>query len=374
MRKCIEGTRTTGHEGVFGNMGFLSPRLCRVRALPRLLLAFALLLPATSIFAHAAETAPVFGPFGPESPRMREQLWVMPGGAPDAALRVTVFRPSRALERTPRPVVIINHGTSEAARLAQAMPVFYWLSRWFVERGYVVVLPERRGHGATGGPLVETSGSCADPDHFRSGQLAADDIEAVVRYVRQQSFVDPESVLVAGISTGGWASLALASRNTPGVRAIVNFAGGRGGHAGGRANAVCSAQRLVQAAGTFGKTARIPTLWLYAKNDSYFAPDLAGRMATAFNTAGGSAELHVLPPYEDDGHRIADDQDGWDIWGDIVETFIGETMTAPAAHVASGKPNTVLTTGSIERGNGGANAIGATNGPSAATLPSGSRN
>lgn len=292
-----------------------------------------------------------YGAFGPQSPRMREQLWIMPGGAPATMLRATVFRPPG--DDALRPVVIINHGTSEAARLAQAMPVFYWLSRWFVERGYAVVLPERRGHGATGGDLAEAAGTCSDPDHFRSGQIAADDIEAVVRFVRRQQFADPQRILVAGVSTGGWASLALAARNPEGVRAVVNFAGGRGGHAGGRANAVCGAGRLVEAAASYGKTAKIPTLWLYAQNDSYFAPSLAQRMAKAFTTAGGRAELHVLPPYADDGHSIADDEDGWDIWGQQMQAFLALTMhgDAPAtAHAPRDEETTAqsLVTTSVE--------------------------
>lgn len=283
--------------------------------------AIALLMMSAGV-ASAGEGAARFGAYGPESSRLREQLWIMPSGSPDTVLRTTVFRPAKALESTPRPVVIINHGTSEDTRLAQSMPVFYWLSRWFVERGYVVVVPERRGHGATGGPLVESVGTCADPDHLRSGQIGADDVEAVVHFVRKQPFVDPDRILVAGISTGGWASLALASRNPDGVRGIVNFAGGRGGHAGGLANAICGYTKLVQAAGTLGQTARVPTLWLYSRNDSYFSPELAERMATAFRSAGGAAELHILEPYEDDGHRIADDQDGWDLWGRELDDFL----------------------------------------------------
>jgi dienelactone hydrolase len=317
-----------------GGASRLHSRACRLASL----LTALVLIGAASGAATAADDQARFGAFGPESPRLREQLWIMPGGAPGVSLRATVFRPGRELEKSPRPVVVINHGTSEAARLAQAMPVFYWLSRWFVERGYVVVLPERRGHGATGGLLAESVGSCADPDHYRSGLIAADDVAAVVAYMRRQSFADPDRITVAGISTGGWASLALASRNPPGVRSIVNFAGGRGGHAGGRPNAICSASRLIDAAGQFGKTARIPTLWLYSRNDSYFGPQLAERMAAAFKAGGGNADLHVLPPYEDDGHTIADDQDGWDLWGPALEEFLAAHDPETAAIAATAAP------------------------------------
>ena len=154
--------------------------------------------------ASAASAAYAFGPYGPEGPRLREQLWLLPSGDGVSPLRATVFRPvdeakSGALRR---PLVVINHGTSDATRLAVSMPVYYWLSRWFVERGYVVVLPQRRGHGATGGPIVDSFGSCSNPDHFRSGLAAADDIEAVVSYMGTQPFVQPGATVVVGISTG----------------------------------------------------------------------------------------------------------------------------------------------------------------------------
>ena len=214
-----------------------------------------------------------------------------------------------------RPLVVINHGTDEMTRLAVSMPVYYWLSRWFVERGYVVVLPQRRGHGATGGPLSELIGTCEHPDHYASGMVAADDIAAAVNYMTQQPFVAPDGAIVVGMSTGGWASLALAARNLPQVQAIVNFAGGRGGHAYGEPNAICGTEELLAAARAYGAHAREPTIWFYAKNDFYFGPKLAKSLAQVWSEAGGSVEEHILPPYGAEGHTIADDRRGWDIWG-----------------------------------------------------------
>ncbi len=271
---------------------------------------------------------------------MREQFWMLPSGEDGRYLRATVFRPEdRGEAPHRRPLVVINHGTAESTRMAVSMPVYYWLSRWFVERGYVVVLPQRRGHGATGGLLSEAVGNCANPDHFQSGQVAADDITAVVSYFQAQPFVAQGDVVVAGISTGGWASLAYASRNPKGVRAVVNFSGGRGGHAGGMPNAVCGEKRLIESARRFGEQARVPTLWLYSKNDSYFGPELARSMAKAWNAGGGQAELHVLGSYGSEGHNIADDRAGWEMWGGNLAGFLAATtppsddavaMTAPA--------------------------------------------
>ncbi len=286
-----------------------------------------LLMPATPLHADPANNPlSMYGAFGPEGQRMREQLWLLPSGDPTIAQRATVFRPDgAATERFP--LVVINHGTSEWNRLAVSMPVYYWLSRWFVDRGYAVVLPQRRGHGATGGSLVEAIGDCSRPDHYRSGLVAADDVGAAIDYMGHQSFIDPKRVLVVGVSTGGWASLALAAKRPDLVRAVVNFAGGRGGHAWGRNNEVCGEAGLVQAAHDYALTARAPTLWLYAQNDSYFGPEIATKMATAWKDGGGRAEYDPLPAYGKEGHGIADDRAGWDLWGKRLSGFLAANLT-----------------------------------------------
>lgn len=277
------------------------------------------------------------GPFGPEGPRLREQFWMVPSADAASPMRATVFRPSDAVASAPqrRPLVVINHGTSESTRLSVSMPVYYWLSRWFVEHGYVVLLPQRRGHGATAGDLVEAVGNCADPDHFHSGLAAAADIEAAMNFMSGQAFVDPDQTVVVGISSGGWASLALASQNPRGVRAAISFAGGRGGRAFGRTDGtVCGEHRLVEAAKAFGTSARVPTLWLYAENDSYFRPRLARKLASAWTSGGGFADLHMFGAYGVDGHTIADDRAGWNVWGHTLEAFLDSVREAPVATLA----------------------------------------
>jgi dienelactone hydrolase len=290
-------------------------------------------------YAATITPAPAFGAFGPQGPRMREQLWMVPGGDANLALRATLFRPThgeRAAERR-HPLVVINHGSNAATRDAVAMPVFYWLSRWFVDRGYLVLLPQRRGHGATGGDFVEGHDSCANPDHYSSGMAGADDIAAALHYLMAQPFVEPTGAIVVGVSTGGWASLALAARNPPGVSLIVNFAGGRGGHAYGVPHAVCAPERLIAAAGAFGSRARVATLWFYAHNDSYFAPELATGMAQAWVAGGGHADLHLLPDYGQDGHDLVADRAGWQLWGGELE----HALASDGAGVARGGGRTV---------------------------------
>jgi dienelactone hydrolase len=305
------------------------------------------------VHASWSVEVPIYGPFGPEGPRMREQLWLLPSASHGLSMRATVFQPGEdapvpnlwahtSLSDLRRPMVVINHGTSELTRLSVSMPVYYWMSRWFVDRGYVVVLPERRGNGATGGDMVEDVGDCANPDHYKSGENAADDIAVAIDFMVKQPFVDPNGTVVVGVSSGGFASLALASRELPGIRAIINFSGGRGGHAWGVPQSICAPSKLVAAVGAYGKTARVPNLWLYARNDSYFSPELAHSMFEAWVNSGAGGTLQVLPPYGADGHDLADDQAGWTLWGPIVSKFLMGLPPRPQ-HVVSADPSSSWT-------------------------------
>jgi dienelactone hydrolase len=186
------------------------------------------------------------------------------------------------------------------------MPAFQSLTAWLVAHGYAVLLPQRPGHGETGGRYLEDQGPCQRAQYVKSGEATADSIAAVINFMVEQPFIKPNGVLVVGNSAGGWGALALAGRNPPNVSAIVNISGGRGGRNLGRANSNCSPGRLVAAAGKFGRTARIPTLWLYAENDSYFPPDLSRKMEAAYTAAGGKVEYVLLSPRTVEGHSLID--------------------------------------------------------------------
>jgi dienelactone hydrolase len=200
------------------------------------------------------------------------------------------------------------------------VPTYASASNWLLERGYMVALPLRRGYGETGGPWLENFGSCSSPDYYRAGLTTAEDIRTVADFLRDRSDVRRDRVLLVGVSAGGWGSLAAASQNPPGVLAVINFAGGRGGHQPKVGN--CAPQRLVATAGRYGSTARIPTLWLYAANDSFFAPDLARKMFDAFVRAGGRAEFVALPAFGSDGHQLFGAADGRALWQPPVEKFL----------------------------------------------------
>jgi len=266
--------------------------------------AFGLLLSAAAPAAALAAGESGAGPAGPEGGPQREQLWLVPSPLKDVLMHAYLYRPPGD---GPFPLAVINHGSDEdrARRARVAMPSFPALAAWLVARGYAVLLPQRPGHGITGGRYLEGQGACGNPDFQRAGLAAASSIESAVDFMQAQKFIEPGGIVIVGNSAGGWAALALASHNPAGVAAVVDFSGGRGGRERNKAYNNCAPDKLVAAAAAYGRTARIPTLWLYAENDTYFAPELSRRMVDAFVAAGGDAEYRLLPAVRGDGHALA---------------------------------------------------------------------
>lgn len=285
------------------------------------MLAGAFLCVATSSALHAVEIGAAPGPLGVEQGAFRRQTWLVPLPGERLLMHATVLRPPGP---GPFPLAVINHGSNQSSLLrAQFEPSDYeFVSHWFLDRGYAIALPLRPGHGATGGPYFEDQGRCDSADYAKSGAATADSIKAAIDYFTAQPFVRKSGVVVTGQSAGGWGALALAARNPDNVRAVINFSGGRGGRADDRPNNNCSPNRLVAAAAAFGRMARIPTLWLYAENDSYFAPNLSSQMADAFRKAGGDIEYHLLPSFGSEGHMFIEDSAAAATWRPIVDTFL----------------------------------------------------
>lgn len=295
--------------------------------LPSGLVPVAMWVVLSALLATAPQAFARSGPQGPEQDALRRQLWLVPSQDTRVLMRTLVYRPPGG---GPFPLVVINHGSvqGERRRAGLPQPEFAAASEWFVRRGYAVAVPQRPGHGETGGPYFETNspeGGCDQVDYRQSGDAIADSIQAAIDFLVRQPFVKKTGVIVVGHSSGGWGALALASRDPRDVKAIVSFAGGRGGRMNGRPNHNCAPDKLVEAARMFGAGARIPVLSIYAKNDSFFGPDLAQAMNDAYRNAGGRIDFRLLPAFGTDGHALLGARDGVAMWGPIVEEFLAAT-------------------------------------------------
>jgi pimeloyl-ACP methyl ester carboxylesterase len=240
--------------------------------------------------------------------------------------RLLAARICRPATDAPAPVVAIAHGSppdaADRPRMALASCATP-AARWFLARGYIVVVALRRGYGATGGAWAEGAGRCADgPDYARAGIETARDMDAVIAYATALPYARPDGAVVVGQSAGGWGAIAYDSLPHPRVGAFVVMAGGRGGHQDDVPNRNCRPDLLARAAGQYGATATTPMLWIYAANDSFFAPPIARAMHAAFTAAGGSAVLDQVGPYDGDGHRLFFGHDGSAVWGTPVAQYL----------------------------------------------------
>ena len=264
-------------------------------------------------------------PSAAADPTARDQVVSVPfqdaAGQP-VSIQARLCRPEGD---APARLVVINHGSpaDAADRPGMTMPPCHSeAARWFLSRGFAVMAPLRRGYGATGGAWAEGNGGCATPDYVHAGIEGARDIDAAVTYATALPFIRPGGVVVVGQSAGGWAAIAYDSLPHPKVDAFVVMAGGRGGHRDGVRNRNCAPDRLAEAAGDFGATTSTPMLWVYAANDSFFAPDIASALHAAFTAAGGQAQLLQPGAYDGDGHRLFFGHGGSAIWGPMVTAYL----------------------------------------------------
>src|SRR6266478_5089379 len=252
---------------------------------------FALVVLA-ALASRSVSAQPGFGAQGAEGEPYRLQQWLVPSPDPDIAAHAILFRPPG--DGPFRLALIAHASTQNVLRRAQmAQAEYRALAAWLVARGFAVLVPERPGHGATGGRYLEDQGDCDGADYISAGRATAEAIAAALNYLRGQSFARQDGAVVLGHSAGAWGALALAGEKVKGVSAIVAFAAGRGGHANDFPDQVCARHRLLATAREFGKGARVPVTWLVAANDSYFSPELSRQLADAFRSGGGRVDFHV---------------------------------------------------------------------------------
>ena len=254
-----------------------------------------------------AQTA--FGAQAAEGEPDRMQQWLVPSPDPGTAAHALLFRPPG--EGPFRLALIAHASTQNLLRRAQMpQPEYRALAAWLVARGFAVLVPERLGHGATGGRYLEDQGGCDEADYISAGRATAAAIAAALGYLRGQSFIRQDGAVIVGHSAGAWGALAFAGENPRGVSAIIAFSPGRGGHANDLPGQVCAPDRLLSSAGEFGKTARVPVTWLVAANDTYFSPALSRQLADAFRSSGGRVEFRVLAASGSEGHWLAETESG----------------------------------------------------------------
>jgi dienelactone hydrolase len=294
-----------------------------MRALTSLLFLIVLALAAP----HAARAQSGFGAAAGEAEPNRMQQWLVPTPLPDIKSHALLFRPAG---EGPFQLAVIAHATTQNVlrRAQMAQPEYRALAAFLVARGFAVLVPERPGHGSTGGKYLEDQGGCDEADYARSGRATAEEIASAMSFMRRQPFIKPDGVVIVGHSAGGWGALALAGESMKDISAIILFAAGRGGRANDFPNQICAPHMLKAAAAEFGKGAKVPVTWLVAANDSYFAPAFSRQLADAFRSAGGKVEFRALPAYGGEGHWLPEAEGGVKLAASELERALKPVRTA----------------------------------------------
>ncbi|MBY0240344.1 MAG: prolyl oligopeptidase family serine peptidase [Burkholderiaceae bacterium] len=237
------------------------------------------------------------------STHLNEDIIRVPAGPSLAVtLETTVYKPDGP---GPFPLLVINHGKAAGDPKLQSRDRFVFMASAFVRRGYAVMVPMRTGFAQSTGNYIEHGCNMT-----ANGYTQANDVRDVIRYARRQNWVDAQRIVVAGQSYGGLATMALATQAVPGVRGVMNFAGGlkmMGGNCDWQ-------QALVRAFGEYGRRGKVASLWMYGANDQYFPPALADRLHQAYTGAGGRAELVAFGPFKRDAHTMLASRDGEAVW------------------------------------------------------------
>ena len=215
------------------------------------------------------------------------------------------------------PVLVFNHGSTGGGRVAPTSTDWYRypeVARFFVERGWAVLIPMRRGRGASGGEYLERY-DC-DRANLASGvDRAIADLDAVLAFVSSQPWADMDRLLLGGMSRGGLLSVLYPSQRRTNAKAVINFAGGWVIERCDRATRF-NTDTFAEA----GRSGKLPMLWLYSENDRNYGPGAVQSYHRAFSQAGGTAELHPFPPIGHDGHILL--PGAITVWQTAVQDFL----------------------------------------------------
>jgi dienelactone hydrolase len=310
-------------------------KLCVVLCSSVLLGAFG--LAASGQAPAVTSTAPAANPPQQALHLVQKEMFVpAPGVFPNGldVLEIYLTLPGK------HPLVLLTHGTS--ADPMERMHVTPWAqlpqALWFARRGFVAIVVVRAGYGKSGGKQDSLSGGCrAGYGSFdEAGEASTVDLRSVMKFAEGLPEVDTSTILSVGVSTGGFAQVALSADPPPGVKAAISFAGGRGGD-GHEHN--CNLPGVIDAFRSYGKSAHkhgdLPMLWIYSENDHWFTPAMAQQFEAAYTKNGAANQFVMAPPDGADGHHLYGHVAAW---SDTVQAFLKAHNLLPLGDVVLPAP------------------------------------
>ena len=203
--------------------------------------------------------------------------------------RRMAIRTYRPFISGPRPTLIFHPGSParNAARIRRYHR-YDGLIDYFVNRGWVVVVPSRLGRSGSEGRYADRDGKCDRVwEMVRNAYRTLEQVEALTNHIVRERYVDQQMIVVGGVSTGGYLSLLHAAKRPDLYRGVVNISGTWMGKGCG----VSARRRGHREVITRSKPFPGETLWLYTRGDQVASFKQAQADAQIYESLGGRATL-----------------------------------------------------------------------------------
>jgi carboxymethylenebutenolidase len=241
------------------------------------------------------------------------QLVSFPSG--DLTLRGFLYKPEG---EGPFPAIIWNHGSEKLPGQQSD------LARFYTKQGFVFFLPHRHGHGRSPGAYIQDlieKYEAIEKNRNLFGKYVVklheeynQDVVAAVEWLKGQSFVDQQRLVMSGCSFGGIQTL-LAAEKGLGLRAFVSFAPAAKSWANTELR-----KRLLEAV----QGVKAPLFLIQAQNDFGLGPSEV--LGPVIKRKGAPNQAKIYAPYgatPQEGHYdFATKEGGIAIWGsDVLDFF-----------------------------------------------------
>jgi len=252
----------------------------------------------------------------------REEVitYQVPGAFGASRLEATLLLPeARRFGAGPYPVTVFSHGditfNRDKGRFRDML-----VAREFLQVGVAVLMPARRGVGMSEGTYPKNF-SHEDGDATYKARVQAEDVLPALAWLRTRPELDAGRLILSGQSAGGYLTMYIASQNPAGLIGAIDFSGGRNDLTKISSGPGYLNRMMVDGFAEFGKTTRVPTLWVFAENDSRYTANTIRASHEAFLAAGGKARLLLQPAIEGDGHHIYHKPA---LWRAALQAYLGE--------------------------------------------------
>ena len=259
--------------------------------------------------------------FGRQSPSNNYQPDTVTFRSGDLSLKGFLWKPSGP---GPFPAILYNHGSEAKPErfLSKIAPAF-------LEHGYALFVPFRRGQGLSQGQgryianeldsATQAGGTAARFTLMirlhETSQLQ--DQLAALAFLKSQPGIDSGRIAVAGISFGGIQTMLMAERPA-GIKAALNFAGAAMTWEKSPEIAAWMKQGLVNV--------QVPVYFIQAENDFSIKPSL--ELSAGMKDLGKPYKMKIYPPRGTtpmEGHAFVD---AVEIWGPDVFPQLAQWMNA----------------------------------------------